>query len=175
VVRPDGSINDLEKGIVGEWTIEADENGNFETTYQLDGIVGTYRITATDGINTATTTFTDMNPQPPWSVSVSPTSTTVPQGGSATATVSVTGPSMVYLDTGVLPTGVTVSFSPTSGNPEFTSTMSIIVGSTTTPGTYSITIQAHAGVGGGEVKATTTFTLIVTSFVPPQNQKQTYL
>jgi hypothetical protein len=62
VVRPDGSINDPEHGIVGEWTVEADENGKFETTYQLDGILGTYTVTATDEYgNAATTTFTDAN------------------------------------------------------------------------------------------------------------------
>src|SRR5207249_10809483 len=31
----------------------------FATSYQLDGIVGVYVVDATDGVNTATTTFTD--------------------------------------------------------------------------------------------------------------------
>ena len=59
VVRPDGSINDPEHGIVGEWSVTADGSGSFQTTYQLDGIEGTYSVTATDGVNTAITTFTD--------------------------------------------------------------------------------------------------------------------
>jgi hypothetical protein len=36
-----------------------DEFGAFTTQYLLDGMFGTYTVTATDGINTATTTFTE--------------------------------------------------------------------------------------------------------------------
>lgn len=36
-----------------------DNVGGFISTYTLDGIEGTYAVTATDGTNTATTTFTD--------------------------------------------------------------------------------------------------------------------
>lgn len=36
-----------------------DELGAFATQYQLNGIEGTYTVTATDGTNTATTTFTE--------------------------------------------------------------------------------------------------------------------
>jgi hypothetical protein len=51
LTRPDGHID--------QWSIAADSSGSFTTTYQLDGIAGTYTVTATDGINTAATTFTD--------------------------------------------------------------------------------------------------------------------
>jgi hypothetical protein len=40
-------------------TFISDTAGSFTCTYQLDGITGTYLVTATDGTNTATTTFTD--------------------------------------------------------------------------------------------------------------------
>ena len=55
VVRPDGSVNPP------PWIVTADSSGGFTppTTYQLDGITGTYTVTASDGTNTATTTFTD--------------------------------------------------------------------------------------------------------------------
>jgi len=143
--------------------------GSFSCTYQLDGIAGTYTVTATDGANTATTTFTDRK----WSVSVSPTSATVLQGGSTTATVTVTadptgGPEVDLWATGQ-PTGVTVSFSPTKGTPYFTSTMSINVGPTTTPGTYPIDIIVFTGQPGQpsySEKARTTFTLTITG-IPP--------
>jgi len=143
--------------------------GSFSCTYQLDGIAGTYTVTATDGTNTATTTFTDRK----WYVSVSPTSATVPQGGSTTATVTVTadptgGPEVDLWATGQ-PTGVTVSFSPTKGTPYFTSTMSINVGPTTTPGTYPIDIIVCTGQPGQpsySEKARTTFTLTITG-IPP--------
>jgi hypothetical protein len=51
LTRPDGHID--------QWNVAADDYGSFTTTYQLDGIAGTYTVTATDGTNTATTTFTD--------------------------------------------------------------------------------------------------------------------
>jgi hypothetical protein len=53
VTRPDGSVNPP------AWSVVADAFGNFMATYQLDGKAGTYRVEATDGTNTATTTFTD--------------------------------------------------------------------------------------------------------------------
>ena len=49
VVRPD-----LNADIIITYT---DEFGYFECQYQLDGIHGTFNVTATDGVNTATTSF----------------------------------------------------------------------------------------------------------------------
>lgn len=46
-------------GVVDSWTATSDSAGNFVATYLLDGITGTYLVTATDGTNTETTTFTD--------------------------------------------------------------------------------------------------------------------
>lgn len=37
----------------------SDDNGGFVYIYQLDGMVGTYYVTATDGVNSASTTFDD--------------------------------------------------------------------------------------------------------------------
>jgi len=37
----------------------SDDNGSFVYVYQLDGMIGTYYVTATDGENSASTTFTD--------------------------------------------------------------------------------------------------------------------
>jgi hypothetical protein len=51
VTRPDNSTN--------ECSVTSDSSGGFTTTYVLDGIEGLYTIVATDGTNTATTTFTD--------------------------------------------------------------------------------------------------------------------
>ena len=39
-----------------------DDVGGFVCTYQLDGMEGTYTVTATDGPNTASTTFTEAKP-----------------------------------------------------------------------------------------------------------------
>jgi hypothetical protein len=51
VERPDASVDTV--GAV------SDEAGSFTCTYQLDGIEGTYTVTATDGTNEASTEFTD--------------------------------------------------------------------------------------------------------------------
>ena len=52
VLRPD-STTDAVTGVT------SDGSGAFTASYQLDGITGTYTVTARDGTNTATTTFTD--------------------------------------------------------------------------------------------------------------------
>ncbi|TLZ52584.1 MAG: hypothetical protein E6K18_02670, partial [Methanobacteriota archaeon] len=51
VTRPNGDSS--------SWNVSADDSGTFSTTYQLDGIQGVYYVVASDGTNTATTTFTD--------------------------------------------------------------------------------------------------------------------
>jgi hypothetical protein len=51
VTRPDSTV--------GSWSVASNGAGDFTTTYLLDGITGTYIVTATDGTNTATTTFND--------------------------------------------------------------------------------------------------------------------
>jgi hypothetical protein len=51
VTRPNGHVD--------EWGVLSDRYGAFTTKYQLDGITGTYAVTATDGTNRASTTFTD--------------------------------------------------------------------------------------------------------------------
>jgi len=70
---------------------------------------------------------------------------------------------------GYWPAGVTVSFLPTKGVPNFNSIMSINVGLTTTPGTYPIDIIVFTGQPGQpsySEKARTAFTLTVTG-IPP--------
>jgi len=51
ITAPDSSV-----ATISAWT---DEFGGFEAYYTLDGMTGTYTVTATDGTNTATTTFTE--------------------------------------------------------------------------------------------------------------------
>jgi hypothetical protein len=51
ITAPDSSV-----ATIYAWT---DEFGNFTAQYVLDGQEGTYTVTATDGTNTATTTFTE--------------------------------------------------------------------------------------------------------------------
>ena len=46
-------------GVVVSWSVVSDENGGFTTSYIVDGVLGTNTLVATDGTNTATTTFED--------------------------------------------------------------------------------------------------------------------
>jgi subtilase family serine protease len=97
------------------------------------------------------------SPTPNFAISASPASVSVGQGssGSSTITTTVSGGfnSAVALTSSGQPTGVTVTFSPTSiaAPGSGSSTMSIVVASTTVAGTYTITVT---GTGGGVTQNT---------------------
>jgi len=131
---------------------------------------GTYPITVT-GTSGSTTETTSVSltvtstPTPNFTISASPTSVSVVQGnnGTSTITTAVSGGfnSAIGLTASGQPTGVTVSFSPTSiaAPGSGTSTMTMAVASTTTTGTYTITVT---GTGGG-ITHTASVSLTVTT------------
>ena len=98
-----------------------------------------------------------------FSVSLSPGSASVAQGGSATATVStaVTSGSAesVSLSASGAPSGVTVSLSPASVTSGGSSTLTATVGSSVAAGSYPITVTGSASTGSHSA----TYTLTVTS------------
>jgi kumamolisin len=102
---------------------------------------------------------------PNFTISASPTSVSVVQGsnGTSTITTAVSGgfKSAIALSAAGQPTGVGVSFNPTSiaAPGSGTSTMTMTVASSTATGTYPITVT---GTGGG-VTHTSTVTLTVTA------------
>jgi subtilase family serine protease len=104
---------------------------------------------------------------PSFTISASPASVSVVQGNSGTSTITtaISGgfDSAIALSATGQPTGVTVTFSPTSiaAPGSGTSTATLAVASTTATGTYTITVS---GVGGG-ITQTTTIGLTVTSSV----------
>jgi len=106
---------------------------------------------------------------PTFTLSASPTSVSVTQGGSGTSTIttSISGGfnAPISLSPGGLPTGVTVSFNPTTiaAPGTGTSTMTINVGSSTAPGTYTIMVEG-SGQGFG---ANTNVSLTVTAGSTP--------
>jgi subtilase family serine protease len=104
-------------------------------------------------------------PSSGFSLSGSLASVSVAQGSSGSSTISstVTGGfnSAITLSATGQPTGVTVSFSPTSITGAGTSTMTMAVASSTVTGTYSITVTGLSG----STSETTTVSLTVT--VPP--------
>lgn len=102
---------------------------------------------------------------PNFTISASPTSVSAAQGtnGTSTITTAVSGgfDSAIALSASGQPTGVTVSFSPTSiaAPGSGSSTMTIAVASTTATGTYTITVTGT----GDNITQTTTVGLRVTA------------
>jgi len=113
--------------------------------------------------------FNPGTPTPDFSLSVSPASLSVAQGGSGNGTIStsVSGGfnSALSLSVSGLPSGVTASFNPTSiaapgsGN----STLTFSASSTATTGSSIVTVTAS----GGGVTHTATITLTVTAAATP--------
>ncbi|MGA9979102.1 MAG: protease pro-enzyme activation domain-containing protein [Candidatus Sulfotelmatobacter sp.] len=104
---------------------------------------------------------------PTFTISASPSSVSVVQGNSGTSTITtaISGgfDSAIALSATGQPTGVTVTFNPTSiaAPGSGTSTATLAVASTTATGTYTITVT---GVGES-ITQTTTISLTVTSSV----------
>jgi subtilase family serine protease len=102
---------------------------------------------------------------PAFAIFASPTSVSVLQGGNGTSTITTTASggfnSAIALSANGQPSGVTVSFSPTSiaAPGSGSSTMTMAVASTTAAGTYTITVT---GTGGG-ITHTATVSLTVTA------------
>ncbi|MFL6203696.1 MAG: hypothetical protein ACJ76J_31390 [Thermoanaerobaculia bacterium] len=107
---------------------------------------------------------------PDFTISASPSSVSVVQGNSGSSTITTSAlngfNSSIALTASGQPTGVTVSFSPSSiaAPGSGSSTMSIAVASSTAVGTYSITVTGS----GGAISHTTTVSLTVTTNNPQQ-------
>ncbi|MFC3897330.1 M28 family peptidase [Lentzea rhizosphaerae] len=125
-------------------------------------ISDTHLNRAVDGIAyTLWKSAVSSTPGADFSVSVSPSSGSVTEGSSVTATVgtqTVTGdPQTVQLSASGLPSGATASFSPASVTTGSGSTLTISTTASVANGTYPVTVTA-TGTGS----RTTTYTLTVT-------------
>jgi hypothetical protein len=150
-----------------------------ELNSNADGSVTEDRIQPSAGPATATFTTSTLAGHPTTALlafqplagaslklSAAPSSLSIAQGESATATITsdILGPAQnnpVVLTASGVPSGTTVNFSP---NPipapgSGTSTMSIAVGPDTAMGTYAIVVTGTSG--GAKLKASTTLTLTV--------------
>jgi kumamolisin len=141
--------------------ITSGTSGSFSAVTGYDLVTGWGSPNGTGLINALAPTSTSPN----FTISASPASVSVVQGnnGTSTITTAVSGGfnSAIALSATGQPTGVTVSFSPTSiaAPGSGTSTMTIAVASTTAAGTYPITVTGT----GGSVTQTATVTLTVTT------------
>src|SRR5579871_957349 len=129
-----------------------------------------YTVTATFDWSTrlASLKFPNCGPQQPdFTISASPTSVSVAQGGQGSSTITTTAVggfnNSIGLTASGMPTGVTVGFNPSTipAPGTGTSSMTITVASGTTPGSYPITVTGT----GGTTQHNTTVTLTVTG--PP--------
>jgi kumamolisin len=105
---------------------------------------------------------------PGYSLSASPASVSIAQGGSGSSTITstVTGgfDSAVTLSASGQPTGVTVGFSPASITGTGTSSLSITVGSSVAAGTYTITVTGTSGSTTETTKVSLTVTSTTAAF-----------
>jgi len=101
---------------------------------------------------------------PAYVISSGPTAVSVAQGASGTSTIYSTivdgFDGTILLQASGAPSGVTVSFSPTTITGSGTSTATISVGSTVATGTYTITIN---GTSGSTIESTTVTLTVTTS------------
>ncbi len=114
-----------------------------------------FTLVVTPGSSTSKTTVTTgsssktIAPLADFSVLVSPTSVMVKQGDVATLSISVKGGNgfkdAVSLTVTPSVAELTATFSPTSGNPNFDSTLSLTVAASLAAGTYPLLITAAAG------------------------------
>ena len=141
--------------------ITSGTSGSFSAVANYDLVTGWGSPNGTGLINALAPTSTSPN----FTISASPGSVSVAQGGngSSTITTAVSGGfnSAIALTASGQPTGVTVSFSPTSiaAPGSGTSTLSIAVASTTAAGTYTISVTGT----GASTTHIATVTLTVTT------------
>jgi len=145
--------------------ITSGTSGSYSAVTGYDLVTGWGSPNGTGLINALAPTSTS----PAFTISASPTSVSVVQGssGASTITTAVSGgfDSGVALTASGQPTGVTVSFSPTSiaAPGSGTSTMTMAVASTTATGTYTITVTGT----GDSITHTATVSLTVTATASP--------
>jgi subtilase family serine protease len=141
--------------------ITSGTSGSYSAVVGYDLVTGWGSPNGTGLINALAPTSSSPN----FTISASPSSVSVLQGGngSSTITTAVSGGfnSAIALTASGQPTGVTVTFSPTSiaAPGSGTSTMSIAVASTTAVGTYTISVTGT----GGSTTHIATVTLTVTA------------
>jgi hypothetical protein len=141
---------------VGALNLTAPPNGNIAPP-------GYYMLFLLNSAGTPSiASFVQLTQTPDFSVSATPSSRTIVQGGSTTYSVSVTALNgfngNVSLSTSALPAGASASFNPTTISGSGPSTLTINTLSSTAPGSYPITITAASGT----ITHTVGITLVVT-------------
>jgi regulation of enolase protein 1 (concanavalin A-like superfamily)/uncharacterized membrane protein len=168
-----GSVNlsasGLPSGVTASFNPTSTANSSTLTlTVSGSAATGTFPVTVTgvSGTLTNTTAFNlTITPPSNFSLSASPGTLSIAQGGSGTSTVTVTAQNgftgSVSLAASGLPTGVSASFSPASTTS--TSTLTLSAGSSATTGTVTVTITGTSG----SLTQTAVLTLTVSATAGP--------
>ncbi|RLF92470.1 hypothetical protein DRN52_07950, partial [Thermococci archaeon] len=152
------SVSGLPAGVSAEFTVpshKAPFTSKLKLTATEDAETGTFtvHVNAKRGSEISVTkTFTlkvKSKAHPDFTIDVSPLSASVSRGGAASFSININPlegfDQSVSLSISGLPTGTTYEFSPSSGTPPFTSTLSIQTTETTPLGTHTVTITASGG------------------------------
>jgi hypothetical protein len=154
-----------------ETTAGADSGNQYGDYIGLDGVSGTFYPSWTDRRNNGfeeiwSAAILDSTSTPDFTISASPSSTSIAQGSSGNVTISTTVSNgfnnAVALSASGQPSGVTVAFNPTSipAPGSGSSTMTITVGAGAATGTSTITVT---GTGGGTTHTTSVVLTVTTS------------
>lgn len=160
-IAPGGTVS-----ITKSWSTVGKSPGNYRFVAVIEGESAGYSLTVR-----AENTFTILPPAGDFYLYLDPSSAQVTVGGTVSSTVYVrtigTFTETVNLTLSDVPAGVSGTLSPTSGTPPFSSTLSLSVSSTASPGTYYIVVR---GTTATKIRENTfTLTILVPENVPPEN------
>ena len=175
------SVSGLPSGVTAAFStnpVTPPANGSATSTLTLTASssattgTATVTITGTSGSTTHTTTINltvNTAAQPNFTISASPSTVAVTQGGNGTSTVTITSQnsfsSATTLSASGLPTGVTAAFSANPVTPpangSATSTLTLTASATATTGTATVTVTGTSG----SLTHSTTISLTVNSSV----------
>jgi hypothetical protein len=147
---PDGTISSYSWSFPGGNPSSSSLANPGSVTYATPGTyVTTFTVTDNAGLTDPNPPTRTITVQPDFSLSASPSSRTVAQGGGTSYTATVTAgigfSGTVNLSVSGLPAGATSSFSPASISTSGSSTLSVSTSSSTAPGNYPLTITATSG------------------------------
>jgi hypothetical protein len=147
---PDGTISAYSWSFPGGSPNSSNLANPGSVTYASPGTyVTTFTVTDNAGLTDPAPPTRRITVQPDFSLSASPASRTVVQGGGASYTATVTAGAgfagTVGLSVSGLPAGATGSFSPASIATSGISTLSVSTSVSTAPGSYLLTITATSG------------------------------
>ena len=128
-------------------------------------ITGSIELTHVGGTASTATPFT-VDTEQDFLLTVAPSTTTAVQGGSGTYVVYVTSTQSTFsqlasLTTTGLPAGITATFDPAQITAGASSTLTLKLSGTISPGSYPFTIRGVAPVGGNDLERTAGATLNV--------------